>query len=186
MKKLIMMLMASCATLFAVADEEISMVEKEITSIAVPFGIRGYTPSNKDVVRVEKTSETALRITALKRGRCDLEVRGDMDMTQRYQIVVGDDTARVKQNLDRELERMPEVHTSIIGDSIRIDGEVKTFQREKICENLEWLGAKMDHEANEKYCGEDGIISTPDSTTKLVVVTTNEELVIATDTYNLL
>ena len=31
-----------------------------------------------------------------------------------------------------------------------------------------------------------GIISTPDSTTKLVVVTTNEELVIATDTYNLL
>ena len=128
MKKLIMMLMASCAALFAVADEEISMVEKEITSIAVPFGIRGYTPSNKDVVRVEKTSETALRITALKRGRCDLEVRGDMDMTQRYQIVVGDDTARVKQNLDRELERMPEVHTSIIGDSIRIDGEVKTIK----------------------------------------------------------
>ena len=34
--------------------------------------------------------------------------------------------------------------------------------------------------------GEDGVISTPDSTTKLVVVTTNEELVIATDTYNLL
>ena len=65
-------------------------------------------------------------------------------------------------------------------------GENAWFQREKICENLEWIGAKLDPEANQKYCGEDGIISTPDSTTKLVVVTTNEELVIATDTYNLL
>jgi len=129
MKKLMMMAVAFCATLFAFADEEVSMVEKEITSITVPFGIRSYTPSNKDVVRVEKTSENALRITALKRGRCDLEVRGDMDMTQRFQIVVGDDTARVKQNIERELERVPEVHTSIIGDSIRIDGEVKSIKK---------------------------------------------------------
>ena len=129
MKKLIIMLMTSCAALFAVADEEISMVEKEIAPITVPFGIRSYTPSNKDVVRVEKTSDNALRITALKRGRCDLEVRGDMDMTQRFQIVVGDDTARVKQNLDRELERIPEVHSSVIGNSIRIDGEVKSIKK---------------------------------------------------------
>ena len=130
MKKLIMMLTAACAATFAAwADEEISMVEQEIAPITVPFGIRSYTPSNKDVVRVEKTSDNALRITALKRGRCDLEVRGDMDMTQRFQIVVGDDTARVKQNLDRELERVPEVHTSIIGNSIRVDGEVKSIKK---------------------------------------------------------
>jgi len=130
MKKLTMALTAAMAAVFAVwADEEISMVEQEIAPITVPFGIRSYTPSNKDVVRVEKTSENALRITALKRGRCDLEVRGDMDMTQRFQIVVGDDTARVKQNLDRELERVPEVHTSIIGNSIRVDGEVKSIKK---------------------------------------------------------
>ena len=130
MKKLSTMIMAACVTAFAaLADEEISMVEQEIAPITVPFGIRSYTPSNKDVVRVEKTSDNALRITALKRGRCDLEVRGDMDMTQRFQIVVGDDTARVKQNLDRELERVPEVHTSIVGNSIRIDGEVKSIKK---------------------------------------------------------
>ena len=130
MKKLLTMALAACAaTLAAMADEEISMVEQEIAPITVPFGIRSYTPSNKDVVRVEKTSENALRITALKRGRCDLEVRGDMDMTQRFQIVVGNDTARVKQNLDRELERVPEVHSSIVGNSIRIDGEVKSIKK---------------------------------------------------------
>ena len=130
MKKLITMLMAACAVTFAVvADEEIKMVEKEITSITVPFGIRSYTPSNKDVVRIERTSDTALRITALKKGRCDLEVRGDMDMTQKFQIDVGDDLARTLANLRRELERMPEVHADIIGNSIRIDGEVKAIKK---------------------------------------------------------
>ena len=130
MKKLIIMLMAACAATFAAwADEEIKMVEKEITSITVPFGIRGYTPSNKDVVRIEKTSDTALRITALKKGRCDLEVRGDMEMTQKFQIDVGDDLARTLANLRRELERIPEVHADIIGNSIRIDGEVKSIKK---------------------------------------------------------
>ncbi|MDY6348111.1 MAG: acetate kinase [Bacteroidales bacterium] len=65
-------------------------------------------------------------------------------------------------------------------------GENAWFQREKICEDLDFLGTRLDKEANQKCCGEDGIISTPDSKVKLVVVTTNEELVIATDTYNLL
>ena len=130
MKKLIAMLMAACAAIFAAqADEEISMVEKEITSITVPFGIRSYIPSNKDVVRIEKTSENALRITALSSGRCDLEVRGDMDMTQKFQIQVGGPLPQTLAHLRRELERMPEVHADIIGNSIRIDGEVKSIKK---------------------------------------------------------
>lgn len=64
-------------------------------------------------------------------------------------------------------------------------GENAWFQREAICDDLEWLGTKLDIEANKKYAGEDGIISTPDSKVKLVSVTTNEELVMAMDTYNL-
>ncbi|MCQ2285480.1 MAG: acetate kinase [Bacteroidales bacterium] len=65
-------------------------------------------------------------------------------------------------------------------------GENAWFQREAICnENLEFLGAKLDKEANQRFAGQDGIISTPDSKVKVLSVTTNEELVIATDTYNL-
>ena len=130
MKKIITMLIAACATTFAVqADEEITMVENEITSVTVPFGIRSYTPSNKEVVRIEKTSENALRITALASGRCDLEVRGDMDMTQKFQIQVGGPLPRTLATLRRELERMPEVHADIVGNSIRIDGEVKSIKK---------------------------------------------------------
>ena len=65
-------------------------------------------------------------------------------------------------------------------------GENAWFQREAICDGLEFLGTKLDLEANRKYAGEDGIISTPESKVKLISVTTNEELVIATDTFNLL
>ena len=129
MKRLMIMMVASVIAAFAWADEEITMVEKEITQITVPFGIRGYTPSNKDVVRIEKTSDTALRLTALKSGRCDLEVRGDMDMTQKFQISVGGDLPKLLDNLNRELETVPEVHARIIGDKIRIDGEIKSIKK---------------------------------------------------------
>lgn len=61
-------------------------------------------------------------------------------------------------------------------------GENAWFQREAICDGLEFLGTKLDIEANKQFAGEDGIISTPDSKVKLVSVTTNEELVIAMDT----
>ena len=64
-------------------------------------------------------------------------------------------------------------------------GENAWFQREAICQGLEFLGTKLDLEANQKYAGEDGIISTPESKVKLVSVTTNEELVMAMETYNL-
>ena len=123
------MLVAAAAAMFAMADEEVTMVEKEITQITVPFGIRSYIPSNKDVVRIEKISDTSLRITALKTGRCDIEVRGDMEMTQKFQISVGGDLPKLLDTLQRELESVPEVHARILGESIRIDGEIKSIKK---------------------------------------------------------
>ena len=38
---------------------------------------------------------------------------------------------------------------------------------------------------NDETAGEDGVISTPDSKVTTVVVTTDEEFVIASDTYRL-
>lgn len=129
MKKLVLTLIAACAALCGWSDEEISLAEAEMTQVTVPFGIRGYMPSNKDVVRIEKTSDSALRLTALKVGRCDLEVSGDNDLRQKFQITVRPPIAIVLKNLQRELERVPEVHCTIVGDTIRIDGEVKSIKK---------------------------------------------------------
>ena len=63
-------------------------------------------------------------------------------------------------------------------------GENSKEMREWVCEGLEFMGVVFDKAANNVR-GEDRILSTPDSKVKVAVVPTNEELVIATDTYNL-
>ena len=64
-------------------------------------------------------------------------------------------------------------------------GENAWFMRHPILDGLECLGVKVDMELNDKIMGEDCIISTPDSKIATVVVTTDEEYVIASDTYQL-
>ena len=64
-------------------------------------------------------------------------------------------------------------------------GENAWFMRHPILEGLECLGIKVDMELNDKTMGEDVIISTPDSKVATVVVTTDEEFVIASDTFRL-
>jgi len=56
--------------------------------------------------------------------------------------------------------------------------------REEVCTGLEFLGVDFDTEAN-KVRGKDVLLSRPGSKVKVVAVTTNEELVIATDTMNI-
>ncbi|MBR2861335.1 MAG: acetate kinase [Clostridia bacterium] len=50
---------------------------------------------------------------------------------------------------------------------------------------LEFLGAKMNYELNKTVHGKETIVSTDDSAVKIVVIPTNEELVIARDTAEL-
>ena len=64
-------------------------------------------------------------------------------------------------------------------------GENAWFMRRPILEGLECLGIKVDLELNDRTMGEDVVLSTPDSKVATVVVTTDEEYVIASDTYRL-
>lgn len=65
-------------------------------------------------------------------------------------------------------------------------GENQSSMREEVCENMEWMGIKLDKEKNSAVHGEEAVISTPDSKVTVVVIPTDEELMIATDTMNLL
>ena len=66
-------------------------------------------------------------------------------------------------------------------------GENRHEVREAVCENMEFLGIKLDKEQNAKIMfGKDGIISTADSKVKVVVLPTDEELMIAQDTLELI
>jgi acetate kinase len=63
-------------------------------------------------------------------------------------------------------------------------GENDMNARAEILGNLQFLGVDFDAEAN-KVRGEDQLITKPNSKTAAMVITTNEELVIATDTLEL-
>ena len=65
-------------------------------------------------------------------------------------------------------------------------GENDEMSREVACEGLEFMGVKLDKELNQTIHGKEAVISTPDSKVKVVVIPTDEELMIATDTMNLL
>ena len=64
-------------------------------------------------------------------------------------------------------------------------GENDQPVREEVCKNMDYLGIKINAELNATIKGEDKIISTDDSRTKVMVITTDEELVIAMDTMRL-
>ena len=63
-------------------------------------------------------------------------------------------------------------------------GENNSRLRRRVCENLTYLGVKFDYDANVVR-GKDTILTAPDSKVKVALITTNEELMIARDTMNI-
>ena len=64
-------------------------------------------------------------------------------------------------------------------------GENQYPCREAALEGLEFIGVELDKELNKKSRGEEVILSTPESKVKVVLVPTDEELMIASDTYEI-
>jgi len=61
-------------------------------------------------------------------------------------------------------------------------GENQHITRNTVCEGMEYMGIKFDAEKNNGLRGKEAIISTPDSKVVVMVVPTDEEFMIASDT----
>ena len=68
----------------------------------------------------------------------------------------------------------------IFTDSLGVEEPVL---RKEICENMELLGIKLDERKNYSYCGGIADISSPDSEVRILVIPTNEEIMIAREVY---
>ena len=64
-------------------------------------------------------------------------------------------------------------------------GENSPEMRQFVCSDMEFMGLRFDQAANAGVRGKDKILSAADSKVKVAVVSTNEELVIASDTYEI-
>ncbi|MCC3865817.1 acetate kinase [Terrisporobacter petrolearius] len=102
----------------------------------------------------------------------------------------GDEKAQVA--LDAYVQKVKKYIGSYAAEMNGVDAVVFTAGvgengieiRESIASNMEFLGMKLDKEAN-KVRGKERVISTEDSEVKILLVPTNEELMIARDTLTL-
>jgi len=85
---------------------------------------------------------------------------------------------RVKKYIGAYIAAMGGLDILILTGGI---GENADTTRQGVCSELDFLGISLDYEKNKGFRSE-GLISTPDSRVKIIVVPTDEELVIATDT----
>ncbi len=85
---------------------------------------------------------------------------------------------RVKQYIAAYAAAMDGVDAIIFTAGL---GENSIDNRRNICSNMDWMGVEVSEELN-KVRGKDAIISSENSKVKVLVVPTNEELMIARDT----
>lgn len=60
--------------------------------------------------------------------------------------------------------------------------KTRTSLRESVCEPLKFMGVEINKELNAGLRGKEAVVSTPGSKVKVVVIPTDEELMIARDT----
>ena len=65
-------------------------------------------------------------------------------------------------------------------------GEHQWEMRQRCTEGLEFMGVKIDEEKNKAAFGVEAVISTPDSKVTVAVIPTDEELLVAQDTYHVI
>lgn len=88
---------------------------------------------------------------------------------------------RIKKYIGAYLSIMNGVDAIIFTGGI---GENDDISRQKVCNNMEYIGLQLDENLNKKtIVGAEGKISSKDSKIAVYVIPTNEELMIARDTY---
>lgn len=103
----------------------------------------------------------------------------------------GDERAEVA--LDLYAHRIRRYIGSYMADLVKVDaliftggvGQYAVHMRERICRRLENLGIVMDYELNKEVGSKAGVVSANYSPVTILVIPTNEELQIASDTYDL-
>ncbi|MTI69958.1 MAG: acetate kinase [Firmicutes bacterium] len=104
------------------------------------------------------------------------------DGNERAQLALDKFVNRVKKYIGAYASIMGGVDTIVFTAGL---GENSPDMREAICSDLEYMGIKIDKEKNDVR-GKDTVVNTEDSKVKVIVIPTNEELMIARDTKNLI
>jgi len=120
-----------------------------------------------------------LGVTGISSDMREIEESATKEKNERALLGLDMYHYRVKKYIGSYAAAMGGVDIIVFAGGI---GENAPATREAICSDLEFLGIDVDHEKNKSIRSKEAIISRDNSRVKILVVPTNEELVIAEDT----
>lgn len=152
----------------------------EIDPAIIPFLMEKEKMNAQQIDEYLNRRSGILGISGLSSDFRDLESaanRGD----ERSQLAIDVFAYKVKKYIGGYVAAMGGVDAIVFTAGL---GENSPFMRDKICNGLEYLGTRVDPDLN-KIRGKEREISVRRARVKIFVIPTNEELVIARDTYNI-
>ncbi|WP_373719524.1 acetate/propionate family kinase [Weissella soli] len=135
--------------------------------------------SNEEMLDILNKKSGMLGISTLSPDMRDLLAVGDTNKHAKLAVEMWEN--RVLRYIGQYIVELGGVDAIVFTAGI---GENSDPQREHIIEKLNFMGIKMDAEAN-KVRGEETELSAPDSTAKVFLIPTDEELMIARDVESL-
>ena len=149
----------------------------EIDPAIIPFLMEKENMDAQQIDNLLNRQSGILGISGVSSDFRDLEAAAN-DGDERSQLAIDIFAYKVRKYIGGYVAAMGGVDAIVFTAGL---GENSPFMREKICNGLEYLGTRIDPELN-KIRGKAREISIKRSRTKIFVVPTNEELVIARDT----
>lgn len=152
----------------------------EIDPAIIPFLMEKENMSAQQIDEYLNRRSGILGISGLSSDFRDLESaanRGD----ERSQLAIDVFAYKVRKYIGGYVAVMGGIDAIVFTAGL---GENSPFMRDKICNGLEYLGTRIDPELNNVR-GKEREISVRRARVKIFVIPTNEELVIARDTYNI-
>lgn len=144
----------------------------------IPFIMHKTGQSAEEVLNVLNKESGLLGISGTSSDLRDLESDAE-EGKERAQLALDVFASRIHKYIGSYATRMHGVDVIAFTAGV---GENSSTVRAKVLEGLEFMGIYWDPKKNEAIHGEEGFINYPHSPVKVIVIPTNEEVMIARDT----
>ncbi len=145
---------------------------------ALTFLMKKHNLSVDDLQKIINKDSGVLGVTEMSSDMREIEA-ADKNGVERAQLALSMYEQRITKYVGAYAAEMGGVDIIVFTGGV---GENQTGVRENVCAPLAFMGVEIDKAVNDVTRGTETIISTPSSKVKVVVVPTDEELMIARDT----
>ncbi len=152
----------------------------DIDPFILIFLMQNYNMSSEEINDVIYKKSGVFGITGISNDMRDIEDAAEAG-DKKAQLALDIYVHNLKKYIGAYISIMNGVDAIVFTAGV---GENSPYVREKTLENMEFFGISLDREAND-FKGKERVVTTKDSKVMGIVIPTNEELMIAKDTYRL-